>query len=321
MTRRLPSLNALRAFEAAGRRGSLTAAAHELQVSVAAVSRHVSLLEAHFGKGLLHRRRSGVVPTGPGQAYLTEIHAAFAQIERAGHALMDETAPRRVRLVAYPTFTTEWLAQRLTGFRQAHPDIDLDVTVSKPGNPISDREADIWITVFPQDIGAHPSDHLFDTLATLVCTPELRDGEPPLRTPADITHHLLLHARRERQLWEALLTALGAPALADMRRLRLDTLGQTLQAARSSSGIALANPFFLVEDLQQARLVMPFDFALRFDVPHHLVCHGGRVDGPAVAAVRQWLLDEANATSTALKALLAHRRVGAAHVALRQPAK
>ena len=315
MGRKLPPLNALRAFEVAGRRGSLTSAARELQVSVAAVSRHVALLEAYLGRQLLRRERTGVAPTPQGLAYLREIGAALDRIEQAGQDLRATAEPRQVRLAAYPTFTTEWLAGRLPAFRAAYPDIELDIVVSRPGTTRVTGRADLWVTVFPEEVGDHPSAPLFDTLATLVCTPTLRDGTPPLRRPTDLPHHLLLHAARERPQWDALLAALGADEMAAMRRLRFDTLGLTFQAARGGAGVALGNPFFLVDDLVSARLVMPFDTILRFDAGHRLACDRARAADPAVAAVRAWLSDEAAHTMTRLETLLAGRPVTPAHVA------
>lgn len=291
-----------------------------MNVSVAAISRHVSLLEAHLGEALLHRRRAGVVPTERGRNYLDAIGEALDRIEGAGRDLHRGESRDVVRLAIYPTLTTEWLAPRLVAFRAAHPGIDFDVVVSKPGTA-PDSETDIWVTAFPNEIGDNPSTTLFETLATLVCTPDMRDQAPALLTPAGLSEHLLLHAPRERQLWDALLVALGAPDLRHMRQLRFDTLGLTVQAARGGGGVALAYPFFLVDDLRTGKLVLPFDLILRFDAPHFLACRRHRASDPHVAAMYRWLLDEARTTSALLHPLLAQCRVVEAHVEGRSEVK
>jgi len=310
--RRLPSLNALRAFEAAGRCGSLTAAGKELQVSVAAISRHVALLEAYFGQSLLQRHRAGVAPTEKGARYLHEVASAFNLIERGGEALQRGQLNQRPRLRFYTTFTTEWLAPKLPAFHAAHPEIELDFTISTRDVDIAAGDFDLALTAIPpQGAGLH-AEVLFDMVVTLVCTPGLRDGLPPLVAPADLARHMLLWAPRERLLWNALLTAHGLPALEDHRQLEFDTLSLTYQAARGGAGVALGNIFILIDDIRAGRLVAPLDLALRVDLPHYLVCGTSQLGNPAIAAFRDWLLAEAAKTSAYMDDFLRGRHVIAA---------
>jgi LysR family transcriptional regulator, glycine cleavage system transcriptional activator len=118
--RRLPPLNALRAFEAAGRHQSFARAADELHVTHGAVSRHVRLLEQHLGVALFHRRAHGVELTGQGRALLPELTASF---ERIGLAARKVAADREIRVVAQPTLAARWLVPRLQRLHDLHPDL------------------------------------------------------------------------------------------------------------------------------------------------------------------------------------------------------
>ena len=307
MRRRLPSLNALRAFEAAGRLGSLTAAAQELRVSVAAISRHVTLLEAHFGQRLLRRHRLGVEPTPPGAAYLAEIGAAFTRIGEASDALDDARAGRQLKVRFYTTFATEWLAPRLPAFRAAHPEIALDLSVALHDGDV--REVDLALSAMPPRSAGLHMDRLFETVVTLVCTPELRAGSPPLESPADLSRHTLLAAPRERRLWRPMLAALGQPPLEQMPRLEFESLSLTLQAARGGGGVALANLFFVMDDIRAGRLIAPFDMAMRLDVPHLLISREDRQRDRSLSAMRGWLIAEAARTTAQMEAFLRGRHV------------
>ncbi len=313
MRHRLPSLNALRAFEAAGRSGSLTAAGRELGVSVGAISRHVALLEAHFGCALLTRHRSGVEPTTTGQAYLREIERAFDLIDRASRTLAQNAKTRPLKLRLYTSFTTEWLAPRLPAFRAAQPAIELDITLSTRDAQADADEADLFITTaLPNDPALH-ADRMFEMVATLVCAPGLL--ETGWATPADLDRHTMLFAPRERLLWNALLQSLGAARLEENHRLQFDMLSLTLQAARGGGGVALGNLFFVVDDLLHGRLIAPFDVTLGFDLPHYLVCRADRLCEPAIAAFRAWLLAEVATTVAVVESFLLDRQVARASLA------
>ncbi|MEM8841418.1 MAG: LysR family transcriptional regulator, partial [Pseudomonadota bacterium] len=129
MPRALPPLIALRAFEAAGRLGSFTRAAEELNVSHSAISRHVRGLEKRLNAHLFRARNTGVELTEQGRAYLAEITPAFDRIAEATEAL--SVPPEgTVTLTTESTIAQKWLIPRLARLKQQHPEIELKLSVT-----------------------------------------------------------------------------------------------------------------------------------------------------------------------------------------------
>jgi LysR family transcriptional regulator, glycine cleavage system transcriptional activator len=304
MRYRLPSLNALRALEAAGRRGSLSAAAKELGVSVGAISRHVTLLEEHFGRTLLRRGPAGVEPTPGCAAFLDSIARAFDEIDMASHALAsDRERDNRVRLRFYSTFTTEWLSARLAKFHALHPEIHLEFSLSIKDAEWRNDDFDMALTGVPPIGESFRCNRLFETYFALVCAPELAEqGRTADRSW--LAGQTFLMAAREGELWTALLRALAVPDAGALRSIGFDSLSMTYQAARQGAGIALGNLFFIAGDLQNGRLALPLDQVFSASLPHYIVTRRGRPDGPALRAFRSWLLDETAKAAAELERFL-----------------
>lgn len=291
MRYRLPPLNALRALEATGRRGSLSAAAKELGVSVGAISRHISLLEGYFGRTLLRRHPSGVEPTPDCAVYLSALRRAFEEVDTASHRLATERQrDNTLKLRFYSTFTTEWLSGRLGEFRERHPEIRLELNLSIKDADWRDDDFDMALTGRPPAGEEFRCDRLFETYIALVCSPGLV-GDQPWTNPARLSQETLLMSPREADLWYPLLNALHAPPADDQRWIRFDSLSMTYQAARQGAGVAMGNLFLIADDLRAGRLVLPFRQVFAAKLPHYIVTRRGRPDGPALTAFRTWLLD------------------------------
>ncbi|MDE2439538.1 MAG: LysR family transcriptional regulator [Betaproteobacteria bacterium] len=304
MRYRLPSFTALRALEAAGRRGSLSAAAKELGVSVGAISRHVTLLEEHFGRTLLRRGPSGVEPTPGCAAYLESISRAFDEIDMASHALAsDRQRDNTLRLRFYSTFTTEWLSARLARFRELHPEIDLEFSLSIKDAEWRNDDFDMALTGVPPIGESFRCDRLFETCFALVCAPELAE-QGRRAGHAWLSDQTFLMAEREGEFWTAVLRALGVPDASTLRNIGFDSLSMTYQAARQGAGIALGNLFFVAGDLQSGRLALPIDRIFSISLPHYIVTRRGRPDGPALRTFRSWLLQETAKAATELEEIL-----------------
>jgi len=278
---------------------------------VGAVSRHISLLEAHFGQILLRRHRAGVSPTDAGTAYLQTVGAAFDAISHAGSAMRDDAVgATRLRLSLYTTFTSEWLSARLTTFRAENPGMEFDVSLSTGEHGLRPQDFDIALTVSPpENRTGLRIDALFDLVVTLVCAPHLANGPPTIHHAGDLADQMLLFTPRERRMWKPLLAALGSSPLDQSRLMEFDTLGLTLQAARAGGGVALGNLFFVVDDFRAGKLCAPFDLAVRFNAPHYLVCAEQRADQPAIARFRTWLMAQAGQTNQLMADFLADRVV------------
>ena len=308
MRYRLPSLNALRAFEAAGRRGSLSAAAAELGVTVGAVSRHITLLEAHFGQPLLDRHPGGVRLTPDGAAYFRAVGSAFETIDAASRALAARGRSPALKLCFYTSFATEWLAPRLPAFRAAHPDVALDLTLAT-GETDWDSDFDLAMTATPPPDDAFHRDLLFETRFALVCAPALLRAPDGIAAPADLERQTLLIAPRERPLWPDVLDAMGAAPFARQNVLEFESLSLTYQAARGCGGVALGNLFLLADDLLAGRLALPFDRVLKLALPHYLVSRRARLGNPMLTLFRRWLMDEAAHCEAMLDPVVRQRTV------------
>ena len=304
MRHRLPSLSALRAFEAAARRGSMTLAAEELSVSPGAVSRHISLLESHFNCRLFRRKQRGIELTDKGHAFHAAIAMAFDRIDDACIALMGQGGDKTLRLSFYPTLTSEWLLPRLPAFRALHPDIDLSLDASLRRINFETDSVDIAMVTGKQTQKELHQQPLFSPLYFPVCSPTLPEQGPPLRAPEDLSRHTLLYSASQLGNWRRWLSAAGVPEVDVEGGLMLENSTLAFKAAREGSGIALGQQLFVTEDLLSGRLIAPFDLSLRSSNRYYMACLDRKKDDGAIAAFRNWLADEILATERRSEALL-----------------
>jgi LysR family glycine cleavage system transcriptional activator len=193
MPRQLPPLNSLRAFEAAARHLSFTRAGEELFVTAAAISHQIKTLEENLGVLLFERKPKWLVLTDAGRAYLPAIQAAFRNLTEATQRLQAEAGRITLKINIPPTFAVKWLIPRMDGFMKLHPEIDLKVSTSKE---MVDFARDDFDMAIRYGRGIYPGLHTELCLPVEVfpvCSPALLKGKYPLRTPADLRHHTLLH--------------------------------------------------------------------------------------------------------------------------------
>jgi LysR family glycine cleavage system transcriptional activator len=257
MRQSIPPLNALRAFEAAARLGSLKAAAMEASVTHGAISRHIRLLEDWLGAPLFQRHNRRVVLTELGQAYLAEIAPAFQRIARATDDARNRRRRRLLRVNALSTFTVRWLLPRLADFRRSHPEIDVDVTTSNDAVDRAGEAADIIIRGGPDTIHGYATRMFLAETRQPVCNPALL-RKLPLETPSDLRAHTLLHSSNMARLWDEWLTAAGVPGLEAAGNLVLDHFYLAVEAAAGGLGVAMGPSTLIGADLADGRLVAPF---------------------------------------------------------------
>lgn len=306
MRHRLPSLTALRAFEAAARRGSMSRAAEELSVSPGAISRHVGLLEAHFGCRLFLRRQRGLELTEKGRGFFAAVAAAFDGIDDAAAALMGMDEWEELRVSLYPTFTSEWLLPRLPAFRTRHPSIELSLDAALRRIDFDTDAIDIGVITGTRGAKSLHQDALFTPVYFPVCSPDLLDDGPALTHPRDLARHTLLHSPSQIRNWRAWLTAAGGPDSALDRGLGFENSSLAYRAAREGAGVALGQLFYLAEDLAAGRLLAPFDLSLRSANTLYLACLARRSTQPPIKAFREWFLTAAAETDARSRALQPH---------------
>ena len=212
MHRRLPPLNALKAFEAAGRHGSFTLAAEELRVTHGAVSRHVQALEAWLGVPLFERHNRRVVLTEAGRSYLAEIGAALDRVALATARQLERGQARVLHVNTLATFTLRWLIPRLHAFQRAHPAIEVRLTTSTV--PLAELAGpyDVAIRGGPDSRPGHVGQEFLTEERIPVCSPALL-ARLPLADPSQLARHTLLHAATLPGIWPQWLAAAGVPDL------------------------------------------------------------------------------------------------------------
>lgn len=297
---RLPSLNALRAFEAVARHLSLTRAAEELHVTPAAVSHQIRALEADLGVTLLRRVRRDFRLTDAAQAGLPPLREAFDLLGEAVERMREGRSDRLLTVSVLPSFAATWLVPRLSGFQALHP--ELDVLLDTTDRLIDPRREaiDLGIRFGAGDYPGLEVTQLFGDDIFPVCSPELLRGPHPLSSPADLTHHNLLHVDwtpfiiAETGDWGTWLLAAGYDDQVDASRgPRFSHTNLALQAAVHGQGVAIGSTKLAEEDLAAGRLVRPFEVSVAVNFCYYVVTAPGAAARPKVKAFRDWLLDQA----------------------------
>lgn len=289
MARRLPPLNALKAFEAAARLRSFSRAAQELNVTHAAISRHIRTLEAEFRTQLFQRTGRGVELTEAGQSFVIELTKGFDLIATASSRFARPSRRRRQLIVTSDlSFAALWLVPRLGKFTALNPGIDLVLDPSHRLVDFAKEDVDLGIRYGMGEWTGVEARKLVDAELTLVCSPKFL-ADNPLSAPADLDGELLIQ-ETAKECWEAWLEA------ADILD-RVVPSGPTLNgdlaiaAAEASQGFALADQIQVGDALLAKRLVRPFDIiASRHG--YYLVRGAGAKTSDAAAAFESWLNDE-----------------------------
>lgn len=256
MPRLLPPMNAIRAFEAAGRLGSFKSAAGELGVTQGAISQQIRLLESWLRAPLFERQNRRVVLTPAGQAYLHEVGEALARLASATvrYGEIDATI---LRVNAPATFSLRWLVPKIADFQTQHPQIRVRIETSNvPIDALAER-VDVIIRGGPDAFHDYWVQPFLSETRLPVCSPGLLD-RLPLGHIVDLRRHTLLHTLSLPRLWHDWLSEAGTPDLEATADLVLDHFYLTLQAALDGVGVAMGPTALVAEDMAAGRLVTPF---------------------------------------------------------------
>lgn len=290
MTARLPSLNGLRAFEAAARHLSFTLAASELNVTQTAISHQIRRLEEELGIRLFIRQNRALALTPEARDYLPGVRAAFNDLRLATDRLLRRDDDKVLTVSTIASLAAKWLLPRLTDFQEAHPGIDVRITTSTSLVDFQRDNVDAAIRYGRGQWAGLRADWLMADELFPVCSPSLLRSDEPLRTPGDLKDHVLLHTNSGDD-WRLWLTAAGLPT--DISRqpgLTFDMTFVTIQAAIDGMGVAMGRTSYVRDDIAKGRLVVPFKIALPADAGFYLVSPEGRREAPKLAAFRQWMI-------------------------------
>jgi LysR family transcriptional regulator, glycine cleavage system transcriptional activator len=286
--RRLLFLNGIKAFEAAARSGSFAGAGAELNVSAAAVSRMVHLLEQRLGVALFERKANRLAMTAAGRAYqsgLTPIFDALASLTA------QVTAPSGLRVLTIgvgPTFAMRWLIPRLADFRKQEPDIDVRITTGGAAVPFGED----WSCGIKLGDGEWPglvAEPLFAGDLLPVCAPRLA---APLKRPGDLRAPSLLRVAHSPDDWPLWLKSAGV-ARVTARGPEFQYYGQALQAAVDGLGVAMGIRPYIDDDLAAGRLVAPFAMTVPKGMRWYLVYRSFQTEQRDFAAFRRWIMHAA----------------------------
>jgi len=296
--RRLPPLNALKAFEAAARHESFTRAAEELCVTQGAVSHQVKALEAELGIKLFNRRRQRLVITEAGRGYLAVVRDAFDRIADGTEKLLQRQSGGALAISVSPNFAAKWLVHRLGRFAEVHPEIDLRVSAAPHHVDFANEDIDLAIRHGDgNEPGLHVTRLCIEELFP-VCSPKLVTGRNPLRQPSDLGRCTLIHISDKggwssRQGWPQWLEFAGVTGVDSSRGLVVDQASMAIEAAVDGQGVVLARTALAAWDLIGHRLVRPFDIAMPAAYGYWIVCAKPTAKLPKVVAFSEWLLAEA----------------------------
>ncbi|MGJ5175754.1 transcriptional regulator GcvA [Bradyrhizobium oligotrophicum] len=291
MAARLPSLNGLRAFEAAARHLSFTRAAAELNVTQTAISHQIKRLEDELGLRLFVRQNRSLALTPQARDYLPLVRAAFDDLRLATERLVRKDNAKVLTVSTIASLAAKWLLPRLSAFQQDHPGIDVRIATSRSLVDFRKQDVDAAIRYGRGHWPGVRAEWLMADEVFPVCSPALLQGDRPLRCPKDLAHHTLLHTTGGYEDdWPLWLTAAGLPAGMPRRaELGFDMIFMTIQAAIDGVGVALGRTAYVQDDIAKGRLVAPFEMVLPSDAGFYLVTPEGRTDPPKLKAFRLWL--------------------------------
>jgi len=294
MTARLPSLNGLRALEAAARHLSFTQAGSELNVTQTAISHQIRRLEEELGIRLFIRKNRALALTPKARDYLPGVRAAFNDLRLATDRLLRKDDDHVLTVSTLASLAAKWLLPRLTAFQEAHPGIDVRITTSTTLVDFRGGDVDAAIRYGRGNWQGLRAEWLMADDFFPVCSPALLNGKRPLKCPEDLRDHVLLHTSTNGDDWRQWLTAAGLPSdISKPPGITFDLILMTVQAAIDGIGVAMGRTSYVQDDIAKGRLVVPFKIALPADAGFYLVSPEGVPEPPKLRAFRQWLVASA----------------------------
>ncbi|MGQ0385138.1 MAG: LysR substrate-binding domain-containing protein [Gammaproteobacteria bacterium] len=284
----LPSIQTLRAFEAAARLQSYTAAAEELGVTHGAISHRIRALERRVGMTLFHRTGRAMEPAREAVTLLAQVREALGALQRA---LPDRSrsTPDRLVVSVHPSLATRWLIPRIGRFLDANPDLGVEIRSTADLGSFLTHGIDVSLRYGTGDWPHSTGERLAGEILFPVCTPAYRD-QHRLVQPGDLARCTLL--RHAWQPWSPWLRAARLRIREPVGKLSLSDTGLLLEAALAGRGVALTRSLFAIEELRSGRLVRPFELAVPDSYGYYLTWHAGTVLSREGSAFRDWLQRE-----------------------------
>ncbi|NKB52178.1 MAG: transcriptional regulator GcvA [Rhizobiaceae bacterium] len=313
MAYRLPSLNSLRAFEAAARLLSFQKAAEELFVTPSALSYQIRQLEEYIETPLFNRLNRAVTLTEAGRRLYPGVHDGFESLQGAVRTVEHSRQSNVLVVSSGPAFGAKWLAPRVYRFVDAHPDIELRIAASLKLTDFNTDEVDVALRFGEGDYPGLFAEPLFDELALPLISPDLVDKFGGTFGPEDLAKVTLLHDdassfTTEVVDWTNWLEQEGLGHIDGTKGPRFNHADHGLDAAVDGAGIVLGRLSLAMRDIRSGRLVAPFDTYVKATVGFHFVVPPSSLDLPHVATFYKWLRAEADAEIQEVSKFLATKR-------------
>ncbi|RYE41518.1 MAG: LysR family transcriptional regulator [Hyphomicrobiales bacterium] len=299
MTRKLPPMNAVRAFEAAARHVSFTKAAEELHVTHGAVSRQVALLESWLGTPLFRRSASQLALTDAGRSYAGETTSMLDRLAVASMHLLEHAAPTTLGVNGPPTFTMRWLIARISGFQRMRPDVEIRLTTSLAPVNFQEHGYHVAIRGAHEPLAGCGSLRFMTELIVPVCHTDLVESGG-LRAPDDLRHHTLIGYGTAPYTWPEWLAAADVPELQSANTLQFEQMYFALQAASEGLGIVLVPLFLVVDDIISGRLCTPFGLLAAMQRNYYANTATGTARNAIIDSFSEWLLREGRDTEESI---------------------
>lgn len=291
MSRRLPPLNSLKAFEAAARHLSFTRAADELFVTQAAVSHQIKALEEFLGIKLFLRKNRSLLLTEEGQGYYLDIKDIFSSLQDATQRLLARGAKGAITVALPPSFAIQWLVPRIHKFSAQYPDIDVRIKAVDFDEGHLTDDVDVAIYYGRGKWPGLQADKLHTEYLTPICSPLLFQSDKPLDTLDDLRYHQLLHDA-SREPWKNWIREFNVLGVNVNQGPIFSHSMLVLQAAALGQGIALGHSVLARPEIQAGRLICPFDEKLITKNAYYVVCHESQAELGKIATFRDWVLTQ-----------------------------
>ncbi len=287
----LPSLNALRAFEAVARHRTFTRAAEELSVSQSAISHQIRNLERSLDVVLLHRTAQNASLTPEGEILFRNLSEAFALMTRAVADVRANAASASIGVSLRSHFAARWLAPRMASLWDRYPSLDIWFQHSNNAANFSDPQIHLSVEWCHESVAPEHGTLIKPGNLTPACSPGLITAGAPLQVPTDLARHTLLHEAAEAS-WREWLECAGVPDLEPARKVYYEDTNVRHQATLEAQGFSLVCPSLVRDDLAANRLVCPFDIHLE-SYGYYLVVPPARRVNATVRKFANWVLAEA----------------------------
>ena len=286
----LPSLNAIKVFEAAARHVNFARAAEQLGVQPPAVSRQIAELEATLGVELFVRSKPRLTLTAKGEELFSAVSIGLNEIRQACERVSQRKEENRLRVETSISFVSCWLLARLPDFHRRYPEIDLQLLTRDTTDTLNPQDTDIAIAFGDGDLPCYRAERIFAETMIAVCSPEYFAGDMLLSPQQMLEERLLMYGDpRHRDDWSQLFGSVGLNAPPIPAGLSYNSYIVYVQAALNGDGIALGWRHLLDDHIDAGRLKVASSLSLSTARGYFCYMAAGAADKPQAAQFMDWV--------------------------------